>query len=177
MWLGFIPPAFPFSQWIPFVFSLIIFGYGGLPFLQMAVPELRERKPGMMTLISLTISVAFIYSVAAQFVNLGEGFFWELVTLIDIMLLGHSLEMRSVRQASGALNELAKLMPDTAERIHQGDMTETVPVSSLKHGDLVLCARARVSRPMAKSQRVTPTSTNPWSRESRFPCIKWLARR
>src|SRR6266540_806847 len=138
MWLGFTPPAFTFSQWIPFVFSLIVFAYGGIPFLQMAVPELRERKPGMMTLISLAISVAFIYSVAAQFINLGEGFFWELVTLIDIMLLGHWLEMRSVRQASGALNELAKLMPDTAERLHDGDMTETVPVSDLKRDDVVL---------------------------------------
>jgi Cu2+-exporting ATPase len=138
MWLGFTPPMFPFSEWIPFVFSLIVFGYGGIPFLQMAVPELKERKPGMMTLISLAISVAFIYSVAAQFINLGEGFFWELVTLIDIMLLGHWLEMRSVRQASGALNELAKLMPDTAERIHDGDMTETISVSALKHGDLLL---------------------------------------
>src|SRR5512134_394615 len=138
MWLGFTPPSFPFSEWIPFVFSVIIFAYGGVPFLRMAVPELQERKPGMMTLISLAISVAFIYSVAAQFINLGEGFFWELVTLIDIMLLGHWLEMRSVRQASGALNELAKLMPDTAERIHHGDMTETVSVSALKHGDVVL---------------------------------------
>lgn len=138
MWLGFMPPTLPFSEWIPFIFSLIIFGYGGVPFLQMAIPELKDRKPGMMTLISLAISVAFIYSVAAQFINLGEGFFWELVTLIDIMLLGHWLEMRSVRQASGALNELAKLMPDTAERIHHGDMTETVSVSALKYGDLLL---------------------------------------
>lgn len=138
MWLGFTPSSFPFSEWIPFVFSVIIFAYGGLPFLNMAVPELKDRKPGMMTLISLAISVAFVYSVAAQFIALGEGFFWELVTLIDIMLLGHWLEMRSVRQASGALNELAKLMPDTAERIHHGGMTETVPVSALKHGDLVL---------------------------------------
>ncbi|HSL30703.1 MAG TPA: copper-translocating P-type ATPase, partial [Anaerolineales bacterium] len=72
MWLGFTPPAFPFSEWIPFVFSVIIFIYGGIPFLQMAVPELRERTPGMMTLISLAISVAFVYSVAAQFLNLGE---------------------------------------------------------------------------------------------------------
>jgi P-type Cu2+ transporter len=138
MWLGFTPPAIPFAEWIPFVFSVVIFVYGGLPFLNMAVPELKDRKPGMMTLISLAISVAFVYSVAAQFIELGEGFFWELVTLIDIMLLGHWLEMRSVRQASGALNELAKLMPDTAERIHHGDHTETVPVPSLKHGDLVL---------------------------------------
>ncbi len=138
MWLGFMPPMFPFAEWIPFVFSLIVFAYGGVPFLQMSVPELKERKPGMMTLISLAISVALIYSVAAQFINLGEGFFWELVTLIDIMLLGHWLEMRSVRQASGALNELAKLMPDTAERIHHGDMTEMVSVSALKHGDMLL---------------------------------------
>ena len=138
MWLGLTPPSLPFSEWIPFIFSLAIFAYGGLPFLSMAIPELRERKPGMMTLISLAISVALVYSVAAQFINLGEGFFWELVTLIDIMLLGHWLEMRSVRQASGALNELARLMPDTAERIHHGDMTEIVPVSALKRGDLLL---------------------------------------
>lgn len=138
MWLGFMPPMFPFAEWIPFVLSVVIFAYGGVPFLQMAAPELKERKPGMMTLISLAISVAFVYSVAAQFVKLGEGFFWELVTLIDIMLLGHWLEMRSVRQASGALNELAKLMPDTAERVIKGSATETVPVSDLKHGDLIL---------------------------------------
>ncbi|MBE0680885.1 MAG: copper-translocating P-type ATPase [Anaerolineales bacterium] len=137
-WLNFYPPVFPFSEWVPFILSLAIFAYGGIPFLQMAVPELKERKPGMMTLISLAISVAFIYSVAAEFVDLGEGFFWELVTLIDIMLLGHWLEMRSVRQASGALNELAKLMPDTAERVIKGSTTETVSVSDLQHGDLIL---------------------------------------
>jgi P-type Cu2+ transporter len=137
-WLGFRPPAFPGSEWVPFVFSVVIFAYGGMPFLSMALPELRNRAPGMMTLISLAISVAFVYSVVAQLFNLGEDFFWELVTLIDIMLLGHWLEMRSVRQASGALNELAKLMPDTAERIHHGDMTESVPVSALQTGDLVL---------------------------------------
>jgi P-type Cu2+ transporter len=137
-WLGFSMPTFPGSEWIAFVFSLVIFGYGGVPFLQMAVPEIRNRKPGMMTLISLAISVAFIYSVLAQLTNLGEGFFWELVTLIDIMLLGHWLEMRSVRQASGALNELAKLMPDEAERIKADGSIETVPAASLRTGDLLL---------------------------------------
>jgi Cu2+-exporting ATPase len=106
--LNFTAPDFPGSIWIPFVFSLIIFGYGGIPFLKMAIPEIQNRKPGMMTLISLAISVAFVYSLFAQLTNLGEGFFWELVTLIDIMRLGHWLEMRAVRQASGALNELAK---------------------------------------------------------------------
>jgi Cu2+-exporting ATPase len=137
-WLGFSPPAFPGSMWIPAIFSLIVFGYGGMPFLRMAVPELRNRQPGMMTLISLAISVAFVYSYAALVLQLGEGFFWELVTLIDIMLLGHWLEMRSVRQASGALNELARLMPDTAERILTDGSTETVSVDSLRKGDLVL---------------------------------------
>jgi len=137
-WLGFSMPTFPGSTWISFVFSLVIFGYGGVPFLKMAVPEVKDRKPGMMTLISLAISVALIYSLLAQLSNLGEGFFWELVTLIDIMLLGHWLEMRSVRQASGALDELAKLMPDEAERIKDDGSTETVSAASLRTGDLLL---------------------------------------
>jgi len=137
-WLKFSMPSFPGSNWIPFVFSLVIFGYGGVPFLQMAIPEVRNRKPGMMTLISLAISVALVYSLLAQLTNLGEGFFWELVTLIDIMLLGHWLEMRSVRQASGALDELAKLMPDEAERIKEDGSTETVSAASLRTGDLLL---------------------------------------
>jgi Cu2+-exporting ATPase len=137
-WLGFSMPAFPGSTWVPFIFSLAIFGYGGLPFLKMAVPEIQDRKPGMMTLISLAISVALVYSLLAQLTSLGEGFFWELVTLIDIMLLGHWLEMRSVRQASGALDELAKLMPDEAEHIKDDGSTETVPAASLRTGDLLL---------------------------------------
>ncbi|MBE0688455.1 MAG: heavy metal translocating P-type ATPase, partial [Anaerolineaceae bacterium] len=136
--MNFTAPDFPGSIWIPFVFSLIIFGYGGIPFLKMAIPEIRNRKPGMMTLISLAISVAFVYSLFAQLTNLGEGFFWELVTLIDIMLLGHWLEMRSVKQASGALNELAKLIPDTADRILEDGSTETVSATDLRQDDLVL---------------------------------------
>ncbi len=136
--LNFTSPDFPGSTWIPFIFSLIIFGYGGVPFLKMAVPEIQNRKPGMMTLISLAISVAFLYSVFAQLTNAGEGFFWELVTLIDIMLLGHWLEMRSVRQASGALNELAKLIPDTADRILEDGSTETVSADELRQDDLIL---------------------------------------
>lgn len=138
MWFGFHMPTFPGSQWIGPLFALIIFFYGGVPFLQMAVPELRSRQPGMMTLISLAISIAFIYSLAALVIDPEGGFFWELVTLIDIMLLGHWLEMRSVRQASGALNELAKLMPDTAERIKPDGATEAVSVSELQTGDLLL---------------------------------------
>jgi Cu2+-exporting ATPase len=138
IWLGFSMPEFPGSRWIGPAFAIAIFIYGGLPFLQMVVPEVRNRKPGMMTLISLAISVAFVYSVFAVFVSPGSGFFWEMATLIDIMLLGHWLEMRSVRQASGALNELAKLMPDTAERLLPDGETEEVPVSKLQNGDLVL---------------------------------------
>ena len=138
MWFGFAIPEFAGSKWIAPLFSIIVFVYGGVPFIQMAVPEVRNRQPGMMTLISLAISVSFIYSLATMFVNLGEGFFWELVTLIDIMLLGHWIEMRSVRQASGALNVLAKLMPDTAEHVMPDGSIHTMPVSSLKTGDLVL---------------------------------------
>ncbi len=137
-WLGYTIPPFPGSQWISPVFAAVVFFYGGLPFLRMARPELGNRQPGMMTLISLAISVAFVYSAADALFGLGGGFFWELVTLIDIMLLGHWLEMRSVRQASGALNELARLLPDTAERIRPDGSTERVKASTLRVGDLVL---------------------------------------
>lgn len=137
-WLGFGMPEFAGSQWITPFFSFIIFIYGGVPFIQMALPEVRNRQPGMMTLISLAIGVAFIYSLAALFFAPDTGFFWELVTLIDIMLLGHWIEMRSVRQASGALDELARLMPDTAERINPDGSLQIVPASELASGDLLL---------------------------------------
>jgi Cu2+-exporting ATPase len=136
--LGYSLPSLPGSQWITPVFAVVVFAYGGLPFLKMALPELKNRQPGMMTLISLAITVAFVYSLAAMFLPTGVTFFWELVTLIDIMLLGHWIEMRSVRQASGALSELAKLMPDVAERIRSDGSTETVSVSELRKGDLIL---------------------------------------
>lgn len=137
-WLNFSMPTFPGSTWVSPLFAIIVFAYGGVPFLQMAVPELKNRQPGMMTLISMAISVAFIYSLATLLVPLGSSLFWELVTLIDVMLLGHWLEMRSVRQASGALGELAKLMPDTAERITDDGSTEEVNISNLKAADKVL---------------------------------------
>jgi len=136
--LGFTLPAFPGSQWIAPAFSLAIFIYGGLPFLRLAGPEIKNREPGMMTLISLAISIAFLYSFATLFIPGQMDFFWELATLIDIMLLGHWIEMRSIRQASGALKALAKLMPDTAERIGENDAIEVVPVQDLQKGDLVL---------------------------------------
>ncbi len=136
--LGYHMPAFPGSQWIAPLFSVIVFVYGGVPFLQMALPELQNRQPGMMTLISLAISVAFVYSLATLFLPGQMDFFWELATLIDIMLLGHWIEMRSVRQASGALDALARLMPDTAERIGPDGQPEQVGVAELRQGDLVL---------------------------------------
>lgn len=138
MWFGFVMPIFPGSTWVAPIFSIIIFLYGGIPFVQMAVPELRSRQPGMMTLISLAITVAFAYSLVITFIDPASGFFWEMALLIDVMLLGHWLEMRSVRQASGALGELAKLMPDTADRVLPDDTVETVPAADLRTGDVVL---------------------------------------
>lgn len=138
MWFGFTTPTFPGSQWVGPLFAGIIFAYGGVPFLQMAVPELRSRQPGMMTLISLAITVAFVYSIATLWIDPAGGFFWEMALLIDVMLLGHWLEMRSVRQASGALNELAKLMPDEAERIRPDGSIERVPTGVLRTDDVVL---------------------------------------
>jgi len=135
---GYTAPTFPGSVWITPVLSVIIFAYGGVPFLSMARTELENREPGMMMLISLAITVSFVYSIGSLFLEGTTPFFWELVTLIDIMLLGHWMEMRSVRQASGALDELAKLMPDTAERITESGDTEEVPVSELGENDVVL---------------------------------------
>ena len=135
---GYTAPTFPGSFLIVPVLSVVIFAYGGLPFLSMARTEVRNREPGMMMLISLAISVAFGYSLASLVLPGTTPFFWELVTLIDIMLLGHWMEMRSVRQASGALDELAKLMPDLAERVSEDGDVEEVPVSELSEGDVVL---------------------------------------
>ncbi len=123
-----------------FLFALasFVFFYGGWPFLKGLIDELKKRRPGMMTLIALAILVAYFYSTAVVFGVNGEVFFWELATLIDIMLLGHWIEMKSIMGASKALEELAKLMPDEAHRIDEdGNVTE-VKVSSLKHKDKLL---------------------------------------
>ena len=136
-WLGF-DLMFPGSEYIPAVFGAVIFFYGGLVFLKSAKAELAAKQPGMMTLISMAITVAFIYSalVTLKLVT-GMDFWWELATLVTIMLLGHWLEMASVENAQGALNELAKLLPDEAELIEHGK-SRTVAVSELKQGDMVL---------------------------------------
>ncbi len=119
--------------YVLFALSTFTFFYGGWPFLKGLIDELKKKQPGMMTLIALAISIAYIYSGAVVFGVKGEVFFWELATLIDIMLLGHWIEMKSVMGASKALEELAKLMPDEAHKIDDdGNVTE-VPVSELKH--------------------------------------------
>lgn len=136
-WFG-VNWMFAGSGYIPAVFGVIIFFYGGMVFLRGAGAELMARRPGMMTLISMAITVAFGYSLASTFrLVSGMDFWWELATLVTIMLLGHWLEMASVQSAQGALKELAKLLPDEAERI-VGDDVEKVPTSELKVGDLVL---------------------------------------
>lgn len=136
-WLGFSMPTFPGSQWIPSIFGTIIFFYGGTVFLRSALVELRAKLPGMMTLISLAILAAYLYSLATAFFIEGTEFFWELATLISVMLFGHWMEMRSIAGAQGALRELAKLLPDTAEVI-RGDQIEKVTLSRLRTGDIVL---------------------------------------
>lgn len=138
MIFGYTAPEFPGSAWISPVLGTAIFLYGGLVFLKGAWRELRARLPGMMTLISLAISVAFIFSWVVQLGLIeADAIWWELATLVTIMLLGHWIEMRSISQAQGALQELAKLLPDNATRVtEQGE--QTVPISELREGDIVL---------------------------------------
>jgi len=136
-WLNITAPSFTGSKYIPLVFSTIIFFYGGMVFIQGAWRELKDRLPGMMTLIAMAISVAYFYSLATEFAISGEGFFWELSTLITIMLLGHWLEMASIKRAESALDAIAKLLPDKAEKLVNGQ-PRTVLVSELKSNDLVL---------------------------------------
>jgi Cu2+-exporting ATPase len=136
-WLGYTAPSFPGSNLIPAILGTVVFFYGGLVFLRGARNEVADRKPGMMTLISLAITVAFGTSLAAAFGLFEIEVWWELATLIAIMVLGHWLEMRAISQAQGALNALAALLPDTAERI-SGVEIETVPLSAVQVGDVLL---------------------------------------
>jgi Cu2+-exporting ATPase len=130
--------AFPGDRFVLLALSSVIFFYGGWPFLRGLFDELRKRRPGMMTLIALAISVAYFYSAAVALGLPGEVFFWELATLISIMLLGHWIEMRSVMGASRALEELVRLMPAEAHRLRPDGQTEDVPVTELQRGDRVL---------------------------------------
>ncbi len=133
-WLHFDMPNFPGSSYVPLIFGTILFFYSGTVFLKGAKAELESRLPGMMTLISLAIVASFGYSLATTFFIKGTEFFWELSTLITIMIFGHWIEMKSVSNAQGALKELAKLLPDTAE-LENG---EKIAVSQLKVGDMLL---------------------------------------
>ena len=139
--LGYTAPSFQGAHLIPALFGTAVFAYGGIPFLQGAIREIRDRLPGMMTLISLAITVAFVFS-AAVFVGFPGMPLWEeLATLVTIMLLGHWMEMRSISQAQGALGELAKLLPATAVRVHgQGaeERLTEVSVDQLVVGNVVL---------------------------------------
>lgn len=130
--------SFPGDRFVEFGLSSVIFFYGGWPFLKGIRGELGKGQPGMMTLIGLAISVAYTYSSLVVFGLPGEVFFWELATLIDIMLLGHWIEMRSVLGASRALEELVRLMPSEAHRLKPDGSIEEVPVSELRRGDRVL---------------------------------------
>ena len=136
-WLGYAAPSFPGSKFIPALLGTVVFVYGGLVFIRGARGELADRKPGMMTLISLAILVSFGTSLAATFGLFEIEVWWELASLITIMVLGHWLEMKAIFQARGALNALAALLPDTAERI-TGSETQTVPLSELHLGNIVL---------------------------------------
>ena len=129
------PASFPGSRWLPLALGTIIFFYGGTIFLVGAWRELAARRPGMMTLVALAIISGYWYSVATTFFIVGDEFFWELGTLVTIMLLGHWIERRSIASAQGALKDLEKLLPDTAELADGGAI---VPVAELRAGAVIL---------------------------------------
>ena len=137
MWLGYRALSFPGSEWVPAVLGTAVFVYGGTPFLSGGLSEARQRSPGMMLLIALAITVAFGASIATELGVFDLDFWWELAALITIMLLGHWQEMKAIGQASGALQALAELLPDEAERVTDSRV-EMVPVTDLKKGDVVL---------------------------------------
>jgi len=136
-WFGYTAPSFPGAKLIAPALGTIVFFYGGFVFIRGAWNEIADHKPGMMALISLGITVAFGTSLAGTVGLFDIEVWWELASLTTIMILGHWLEMRAVSQARGALNALAALLPDTAERV-TGQETQTVPLSSLRVGDVVL---------------------------------------
>ena len=158
-WFGYTLPGVPGIEFVPALLGTVIFVYGGLVFIRGAAGELRDRQPGMMTLISLAIVVSFVDLLGGHAGLFEVEIWWELSTLIVIMLLGHWLEMRSIAQAQGALGALAELLPDTAERVTQeGPRQLPSPTSpwatSFWSGPVAGC------RPTARLPRATPTSTN-----------------
>ena len=157
-WFRFTAPGFPGSAYIPAIFGTVYL-YRGWVFLVGGVHELRARLPGMMRLIPLAISVAFCFSLAVTLGYSGDSPWWELATLVTIMLLGHRIEMRSIFQASGALRELVKLLPSTAQRIAaSGSKRSPSPHSPMV--TLYWCAQARASRRTGSSGRARAMSTS-----------------
>ena len=126
------------DTWILAVLSSVVYFFGGWPFLSGLIDELKKKQPGMMTLIALAITVAYVYSTAVVFGFDGHLLYWELSTLVGIMLLGHWVEMRSVMSASAALEKLAELLPGKAHRVNEDGSTEEVPLEELQKGDKVL---------------------------------------
>ena len=137
-WFGYTAPEFAGAELIAPVLGSVIFFYGGWPFLTGAAEEIRERQPGMMLLIGMAITVAYVASMATTLGLFDAEVWWELALLIAVMLLGHWVEMRAVGRAQGALAALAEMMPDEAERIGEDGDTETVKVTELEVGDVVL---------------------------------------
>ena len=140
MILGYPIPDFPGVRWVSPVLGTVMYFWGGRPFLTGAISEIRSRAPGMMLLIGLAITVAFISSWGASLGVLDHqlDFWWELALLIVIMLLGHWIEMRSLAQTSSALDSLAALLPDEAERVEGGRDQSPCAPSELRVGDVVI---------------------------------------
>ena len=146
-WFGYEAPGGPAaSRWIPAIFGTLVFAYGGWVFIKGAIGEIRVRLPGMMTLISLAISVAFVFSLAVTIGFPGSDLWWELATLVTIMVLGHWIEMRSISQAQGALKELAKLLPDSAVRALPADERRDIAGRGPRAGSARRCGSRRWPR-------------------------------
>jgi P-type Cu2+ transporter len=157
-WFGF-ELDFTGRSYVVFSLASILFFYGGWPFLKGLAKELKKKQPGMMTLIALAITVAYLYSSATVFGLSGQPFFWELATLIVVMLGGHWLEMKSVMRASGALDKLMELMPDNAHRISDSG-TEEIKTNQIQEDDKLLINLAKKFPPMASYTKVAHQSMN-----------------
>jgi Cu2+-exporting ATPase len=161
---------FPAKLYVLLAFSSFVYFYGGWPFLKGLKEEIAKREPGMMTLVALAITVAYLYSATVVFGIEGKLLFWELATLIDIMLLGHWIEMRSVMGASRALEKLVELLPSEAHLLRPDGEVVEVPLESLKPGDRVLVNPERRYPWMESWSRGRPALTSPCSPANPSPC-------
>ena len=169
-WFGY-SLTFPGRFLVGPVLGSVVFWWGGQPFLTGAVDEIRSRRPGMMLLIAMAITVAYTASMLTTFEALDLDFWWELATLVTVMLLGHWQEMKAIGQAQGALAALAALLPDEAERVGPDGAVATVAVGELApRRRRAACARAGGSPPTGWSSRARPRWTSRWSPASPGPC-------